>query len=157
MTLTELYEEFEDQLHGYAVRLTTDAQQADDLVQETFIRAMGHMPLLQVLKRYQRRAWLHKTLKNLFLDQVNVQRRQQALSRQMTKETPTIGYLPERLGEANPFDLLPEQYHDLFQKRYVLGMTSREIGQQLGIPATTVRSRLHLGLKQLRAQRAKLR
>ena len=56
-----------------------------------------------------------------------------------------------------PASLVPEQYRDLFEKRYRLGMNSREIAEALGIPAPTVRSRLHLGMKKLRSQMAKLR
>ncbi len=67
----------------------------------------------------------------------------------------------QSLDVSNPFDLIPEQYRDLFEKRYRLGMNSQEIAEALGIPAPTVRSRLHLGMKKLRSklrsQKSKLR
>ena len=59
--------------------------------------------------------------------------------------------------ESNPFDLVPEQYREIVEKRYVLGMTSREIGQELGLPAATIRSRLHLAMKALRRKKSRLR
>jgi RNA polymerase sigma-70 factor (ECF subfamily) len=157
MTLTDLYEEYEVPLRRYARRLTRDPHRADDLVQETFIRAMGHLDLLGLLEPYQRRAWLYRTLKNLFLDGESARHRQDALIEQMAQDIPVAGYLPQEVILPNPFDLVPAKYRDLVEKRYVLGMTSQEIGEELGIPAATVRSRLHLALKKLRLQAYKLR
>jgi RNA polymerase sigma-70 factor (ECF subfamily) len=157
MTLTDLYEEYETKLHRYARRLTRDSDRADDLVQETFIRAMGHLELLGLLKSYQRRAWLHRTLKNLFIDEQRSRQRQQDLIEQLAQETPLAGHLPPEVLSPNPFDLVPERYRELVEKRYVLGMTSREIAEELGVPAATVRSRLHLALKNLRLQKSRLR
>ena len=157
MTLTDLYEEYEVQLRRYARRLTRDPHRVDDLVQETFIRAMGHLELLDLLEPHQRRAWLYRTLRNLFLDDESARQRQEALIEQMAQDVPVAGYLPQEVISPNPFDLVPEKYRDLVEKRYVLGMTSQEIGEELGIPAATVRSRLYLALKKLRLQAYKLR
>ena len=65
MTFADLYEEYEEKLNGYALKLVRDPQTADDLVQETFIRVLGHLLLLEQLDPHQRRAWLYQTLKNL--------------------------------------------------------------------------------------------
>ncbi len=156
MTFTDIYEEYEAQLQRYALRLAQDSDRADDLVSETFIRAMGHLELLKLLKGYQRRAWLYRTLKNLFLDEQNARRRRATLVEQLTHETPVVGFLPQEIASPNPFDLVPERYRELFEKRYILGMTSQEIAADLGIPAATVRSRLHLVMKKLRLQKSKL-
>jgi RNA polymerase sigma-70 factor (ECF subfamily) len=157
MTLTDLYEEYETYLRSYAWRLGHDAHQVDDLVQETFIRAMGHLELLKLLKPYQRRAWLSRTLKNLFLDEQKARQRQEILVDPLTWENSAASYLPKEVMLPNPFDLVPEQYRDICKKRYILGMTSQEIAAELGIPAATVRSRLHLAMKALRSQKSKLK
>jgi RNA polymerase sigma-70 factor (ECF subfamily) len=157
MTLTDLYEEYELELRRYARRLARDPHRADDLVQEAFIRAMGHLDLLDLLEPYQRRAWLYRTLKNLFLDGESARQREEALIEQVAQDAPLAGYRPQEVIWPNPFDLVPEKYRDLVRKRYVLGMTSQEIANELGIPAATVRSRLHLALKKLRLQAYKLR
>jgi RNA polymerase sigma-70 factor (ECF subfamily) len=156
MELSELYEAYEMMLRRYALHLTHDQDRADDLVQETFIRAMGHLPLLGVLNRHQCRAWLYRTLKNLFLDELNARQRQENLAAQLAWQMPVAGDLPAEAGSPNPFDLVPEQYRDVVEKRYAQGMNSRKIAKELGIPDTTVRSRLHLALKKLRAQKSKL-
>jgi RNA polymerase sigma-70 factor (ECF subfamily) len=124
-------------------------------VQETFIRAMSHLALLDILKPHQRRAWLYRTLKNLFLDELNARQRQQNLARQLTWQMPAGDDLED--DSANPFELAPAQYRDLLEKRYVLGLNSQEIAAESGVPAATIRSRLHLALEKLRLQKAKLR
>ena len=157
MTLTDLYEEYETYLRSYALRLGHDAHQADDLVQETFIRAMGHLELLKLLKPHQRRAWLSRTLKNLFLDEQKARQRQEVLVDPLTWENSAASYLPMEIMLPNPFDLVPAQYRDICKKRYILGMTSQEIATELGLPAATVRSRLHRAMKALRSQKSRLK
>lgn len=157
MTLTDLYEEYELDLHRYARRLTRDPHRIDDLVQETFIRSMGHLDLLDLLEPYQRRAWLYRTLRNLFLDDESARQRQEALIEQMAQDASLAGHLSQEVIWPDPFDQVPEKYRDLVRKRYILGMTSEEIASELGVPAATVRSRLHLALKKLRLQEYKLR
>ena len=78
MTLEDLYQQYEAELRRYAARLTRDPDQADDLVQDTYLRVVKHLPLLELLEPYLRRAWLRRTLKNLFLDQESRRRRQEA-------------------------------------------------------------------------------
>ena len=154
MTLADLYDTFEGELHRHAVRLVRDWDQADDLVQETFIRAMAHLELLDQLNAYQRRAWLYRVLKNLFLDAQDTRRREQALIEQLTQEAQFASDPWMEIMSADLFERVPERYRELLRKRYLLGMTSEEIGHELGIPAATVRSRLHLAIKRLRANKS---
>ena len=51
-SIAQLYEEYEDALIRYALRLTHDRDWAEDLVQDTFVRAMGHLELLKMLKQH---------------------------------------------------------------------------------------------------------
>jgi RNA polymerase sigma-70 factor (ECF subfamily) len=155
--LTDLYDEYESMLYRYALGLARDRDRADDLVQETFIRAMGHLELLGLLKPHQRRAWLYRTLKNLFLDDLSARQRQENLATRLAWQTERSDHLPAEVMALNPFDLVPEQYREVVEKRYILGMNSQQIAQELGIPAATVRSRLHLAMKTLRLQKTKLR
>lgn len=157
MTLADLYDDYENKLHRFAMQLTRDALEADDLVQETFIRAMPHLELLKQLDEHQCRAWLSRTLKNLFLDNQQQVRRQEALVENLRQEMSLNDHAFSTDTDLNPFDFVPEQYREIVEKRYVLGMTSREIGQELGLPAATVRSRLHLAMQALRRKKSRLR
>ena len=155
MTIAELYETWEKKLNRYATRLTRDSHRAEDLVQETFIRAMGHLLLLEQLNDHQREAWLHQVLKNLFYDEERARQREQRLAEHFVQpdfidSNPLLEVLWQDI-----FDRIPDRYRDLLHKRYVLSMTSEEIACELGVPAATVRSRLHQALKALRANRAR--
>lgn len=155
MTIADIYETFEEELHRCAICLVRDADQADDLMQETFIRAMAHLELLDQLNPHQRRAWLYRVLKNLFLDAQSRRRREQALAEQLTQEAWFASHPGVEMGSPDLFQQIPERYRELLQKRYILSMTSEEIGQELGIPAATIRSRLHLAIKWLRANKSR--
>ena len=155
MTIADIYETFEEELHRYAICLSRDADQADDLVQEALIRGMAHLELLSQLNHHQRRAWLYRVLKNLFLDAQSRRQREHALAEQLTLEAQLASHPGTEMGAPDLFELLPERYRELLQKRYVLGMSSKEIGRELGVPAATVRSRLHLAIKWLRAKKAR--
>lgn len=156
MDLEDLYEEFKEGLQAYAFRLAREAQVAEDLVQETFIRALGHLALLEQLNLHQRRAWLCQTAKNLFLDRRAARLREEAAIAQLSLEMDTFvppiepGVMEELLSRV------PESFREVVEMRYGLGMTSQEIGEELGIPPATVRSRLHLAITRLRARKSKL-
>jgi len=156
LTVAELFEEYEEPLHRYATRLAGDTDRADDLVQETFVRAMGHLTLLGELNRYQRRAWLYRVLKNRFLDEQRARQREQALAQRLARRARIAQGPAQMLLSPDLFDQIPDRYREVLQRRYFLGMTSAEIGRELGIPAATVRSRLHLAIKWLRAHQSEL-
>ena len=154
LTLPGLYAQFASALCRYAVGLTRDPDRADDLVQETFIRAMSHLTLLSELQVPQQRAWLYRTLRNLFVDQARAYRRQEALVVHLIQQTEAIhNPLPLHIV-SEVFDVIPAHYRELLERRYLLGMTSQEIADELGIPAGTVRSRFRLIDKWLRKHRS---
>ncbi len=154
MTIEDLYDEFEGRLRRYAMTLARDSDAAADLVQETLIRASAHAALLERLNGYQRRAWLFRVLKNAFIDEQRSRKRQQSLVEQLGAQTEFVGEPPA--PSSGLLDHVPERDRELLEMRYVEGMTSREISEDLGIPAATVRSRLHLAIKRLRGKSSEL-
>lgn len=155
MTLDDLYASYEAPLQRYANSLAHDADRADDLVQETFIRSLGHLPLLEMLAAPQRRAWLKRTLKNLFIDEERSRQRQERLLQQLeVTETVSEQEVFAQVLTPNPLANVPDDVRELFEMRYTLGMNSTEIGEQLGIPPATVRSRLHFATEKLRMYRS---
>jgi RNA polymerase sigma-70 factor (ECF subfamily) len=156
LTVADLFEEFADPLHRYALRLARDADRADDLVQETLIRAMPHLLLLGQMHPYQRRAWMYRVLKNRFLDEERARKREQDLAQRVAQRSQLVQDPTLMVLSPDLFDQLPEHYGEVLQQHYLLGMTSEEIGHRLGIPAATVRSRLHLAIKWLRAHQTEL-
>ena len=153
MRFAELFEEFEDPLHRYAMSLVRNRDWADDLVQETFIRAWSHLPLLGVLSLPQRRAWLRRVLKNIFIDQYRRNVREHALLAALDYGPADNAVDPSlSLQVQELLGILPESLRGLWYRRYVKGMNAAEIARELGIPHGTVRSRLHAVRRRLRGQ-----
>lgn len=151
MTIDEIYAEFEGRLRGYAMTLTKDSFRADDLVQETFIRAMTNLHLLESLAHYQRRAWLRRTLKNLFTDEQRSRQRRENLVARLSAESEFVSHIPQSLIIQDLLGQLPKKDGELLYRRYILGMNSRQIGEEMGVPAATIRSRIHHAIKRIRA------
>ena len=156
MTLDQLYDEYESSLYRFAMRLTRDPDRADDLVQDTLVRAMGYLNLLGMLARPQCQAWLFRTLKNLFVDEERRQRQQEVLLQQIEHEMVYQESVSLDASPLDPFDEVPERFREIVEMHYRLGMNSQEIASILEIPAATVRSRLHLALKEMRRKQHRL-
>jgi RNA polymerase sigma-70 factor (ECF subfamily) len=152
LTLADLYDAYEDKMLRYAVILVGDPFWAEDLVQDTFMRAIAHLSLLSRLEPYQRLAWLRRVLKNRFIDQHRARQREQEMVQQIIQETEFADEDDIPLLTDELLEMAAEKDRELLTQRYIQGMTSQEIGVQLGIPAATVRSRLHLARKRLRAR-----
>jgi len=156
LTIADLFQTHEAGLRRYAHSLAHDADRADDLVQETLIRALANLGLLQGLNAPQRRAWLYRVLKNRFLDEERAGQRQQALMQQLAEqalreEVPTAATVAHAL-----LGQVPEQFREVLHRHHILGQTSEAIGRELGLPAATVRSRLYLARKWIRAHHTDL-
>lgn len=153
LEVRELYEEFEQDMLRFGTSISGSRDAAEDLVHETFIRAMAHLPLLGRLTRYQRRSWLFTTLKRIHLDAVAARQRREALNERLGRWNETAAEDAYQLDDLAVLDLVPPQHRALVVQRYVMGMSSHELGRRLGVPAATVRSRLHQATKQIRQQR----
>jgi RNA polymerase sigma-70 factor (ECF subfamily) len=150
LTVADLYSEYQAPLRRYARGLAQDASLADDLVQETFIQALAHLDLLDGLNPYQRRGWLYQVLKNRYFDELRTRRRRQVMFERLAQAElmeRTLAAAPQ--GYHLPADI-PKNHRAVLVRHYLYGMTSEEIGRELGIPPATARSRLRLALNWLR-------
>lgn len=155
-TWDELVREHADRVYRLAYRLSGDAQDAEDLTQETFIR------VFRSLSNYQPgtfEGWLHRITTNLFLDMVRRRSRIRMESLPDDYErVPSHGPGPEQVFHDARLDpdlqsaldeLAPE-----FRAAVVLcdieGLSYEEIGATLGVKLGTVRSRIHRGRQALR-------
>jgi RNA polymerase sigma-70 factor (ECF subfamily) len=136
-----------DALFGYAMMLTRDVTEAEDLVQETYLRAAraanrpdsNLKPWLFVIMR---NAWLnqirHKNSGPMFVDLEPNE------STADTQETPHVVYLRklEREQVRQAIESLPDAYREIIVLRDIEGFTYQEIATVLECPAGTVMSRL---------------
>jgi RNA polymerase sigma-70 factor (ECF subfamily) len=149
MELEELYGKFYKEIITYCTAMTKNRASAEDLVQETYLRAFTHWEDLDGLSRGQRRAWLYKTARNLFIDQA----RKQSRETPMEDEYFPLAAFEEDLSQAAVAQLiarLPEGERTVFTLRYFEGYNAKELGDMFDLPSATVRSRLASAKRRLR-------
>lgn len=138
-------------LRRLALSLVKDPQSADELVQETWIRAWRAAP-----DEGASRAWLGTVLRRLVSNQGRGDRRREARERLRAREealpsaTDLVqrAELQKRLTEA--VLALPGAEREAILLHYFEDCTSAEIARRQGLPASTVRARVRRGLAALR-------
>lgn len=145
----KLYGDYYEELTAFGSRMSGCRELAEDLAQETFVKALIHSDTLEELSPGKRRAWLYRTFKNLFFDwyRRSVLENEYVRSCQLQplESTGTQEVECELLLQS-----ISPQDRTLFQLRYCDGYTAKEISEMLGLPAGTVRSRLSRCRKQLK-------
>lgn len=138
--IEELYTDFYEPLLAWSSGLVRSRAAAEDLVQEAFLRAMGHQADLEDLSRTQRRAWLYQTVKHLAVDRF----RRQARETSAEEELALAGFEEDLTAVAvgQLVDRLPETERALFSLRTFAGYNATELGDLFDLPPSTVRSRL---------------
>ena len=146
--IEELYEKYHQELVKWCQGMTGSFQTAEELVQEAFLRAMYFEEVITTREESQRRSWLYRTVKNMYIDRIR------HLSHETIAEIlPEKQKEPEEMKEAEWKDLLdslPDIEGMLFSMRYLEGYNSRQIGEILSLPPGTVRSKLSSARKHLK-------
>ncbi|MBI2427796.1 MAG: sigma-70 family RNA polymerase sigma factor [Ignavibacteriales bacterium] len=152
-----------DVLYNYALRLTANADDASDLLQETFLKAYRFWDKFE--QGTNLRAWLFRIMKNTYIN----------LYRKEVKEPDKVDYaeiesyynnirdestddndLQQKIfGQlldddvSKALEALPEEFRTVVILCDIEGLAYEEIAEFLQIPVGTVRSRLHRGRKLL--------
>jgi RNA polymerase sigma-70 factor, ECF subfamily len=151
-----------DLVYRVARRLARDPVQAEDLAQETYLRALRARDGFD-LQQYGIRPWLLRILHNLYITQGQRNSRQPMRlddEQWESAEPATADELPlnpnsfegmdERLVQA--IDDLPEEYRSVLLLWAVEDLSYKEIADALDIPIGTVMSRLHRTRQRLAEQ-----
>ena len=154
---------YADSVYRLAYRLSGNVQDAEDLTQETFIR------VFRSLDRYRPgtfEGWLHRITTNLFLDQVR--HRSVVRMEALPEDTERVGsnsagpaaLMDDKLLHPDlqrALDTLSPDYRVAVVLCDIEGLRYEEIADLLGVKIGTVRSRIHRGRAQLRAQLGNVR
>lgn len=148
-----LYAEYGGPLLRYVTGLTGgDRQHAEDIVQETLVRAWRHPEVVQSSDRSPR-AWLFAVARNLAIDAY----RARVVRPQEVEELAEVAADDKRLDAAlTHFELLEAmqglgaQHRDVIVAVYYRGLSIDEAAALLGVPAGTIKSRCHYALRALR-------
>jgi RNA polymerase sigma-70 factor, ECF subfamily len=153
--LRALYAEHRPALIAYAERFTGDRGHAEDVVQETFLRAWRQLPGLLEDERPVR-PWLLQVTRRLLIDAARSARARPLLTEDDPSAHPFVdGGLDQLLDQtmlARAMQRLSQPHRQIVIETFFLGTPMHVTAARLGLPAGTVRSRLHYALNQLRRQ-----
>jgi len=150
-----------DLLYRLARRLTHDASRAEDLVQETFLRAFKARNTFR-LEQYGIKPWLVRIMHNLHFSRSDREKRQPKAWEDAALDAASAP------SEPSPFDLskfdamderlvhaledLPEEYKTVLLLWAVEEFSYKEIAHAVDVPIGTVMSRLHRARQRLSEQ-----
>jgi RNA polymerase sigma-70 factor, ECF subfamily len=154
--IRELYSDHAKALRGYVERFCPDRTSADDIVQETFIRAWRHLPQLSADDR-PIRPWLFRVARNLMIDANRAaQARPMTVPGEAAGEAGTDSGLEEEILDrqlvSDALQHLSSAHQTVLVETFYRGGTMATVARELGIPYGTARSRLHYALDAMRKQ-----
>jgi RNA polymerase sigma-70 factor (ECF subfamily) len=141
-------------LWRYAWRLTGDRARAEDVVQETLLRAWQHPRILN--NGQSPRGWLFTVARNMIVDEWRSARfRNEVMSPDGwdLPESPGPDEVTRALNRAlvsDAMEQLSTEHRAVVARSYYRGWTIAQIAADLGIAEGTVKSRLHYALRELR-------
>jgi RNA polymerase sigma-70 factor (ECF subfamily) len=148
-----LYREHAAPLWRYTVSLVRDPGRAEDIVQETLLRAWQRPAILDQSVN-SARAWLFTVARNLVVDEHRSARNR----RELRTDNPPEQSSPDRSEAVLDSWLVTEalatlspEHREVIVRSYYRGLSTHQIAAELNVPEGTVKSRMHYGMRGLRA------
>lgn len=148
-----------DSLKPYAISLTKDSDDANDLFQDTMVRALSNKDKYKIGTNIK--AWLYTIMRNIFINNYRKAKKFTKVANEDNSDayvykfkhtTSNAGWSNARMREVkNAMDRLPATFRQSFEM-YYMGYKYQEISSMLNEPLGTVKSRIHFARKQLVSQ-----
>jgi RNA polymerase sigma-70 factor (ECF subfamily) len=152
----ELLKRYASRLHHFALRLTRNAAEAEDIVQETFMRVWVHAADYDPKARAT--TWLHRIAHNLAVDRLRARGRLVELEEDAepvsASRSPAVLVDSKRQAEAlhRALDALPERQATAIVLVHLHGLSGKEAAEVMGIGAEAVESLLARGRRALKSE-----
>lgn len=150
--LGRLYELTHEAVYGYALSLLKDPHEAEDVAQDTFVRA--HLSAASYTSQGKPKAWLLRIARNLALMRMREAKRTVTLSPEdwMTEFADRPDFSSEDAETLSVLmDTLKPEEREIVTLHALIGMKHREIAQMLDLALPTVLSKYNRSIKKLAA------
>ena len=154
--LADLYDRYWADLVTYVNRMLNDPQQAEDVAQETMLRAWRHAADLRP-ERGSVRGWLYRVARNVMIDKIRHKRARPtevrdtaAVPHQSQAVADHAPEVVEAVFVARAIAQLQPAHRAVLNLVYYQDRSCAEAAVLLGVPVGTVKSRLHYALRHLR-------
>jgi len=160
----QLVDLYKDKIFHLAYRMTGSRQEAEDIVQETFMRVYANLDKYD--SRWKFSTWIFRIGNNLCIDRLRKRRPTWSLDAENPDADGGDGYAMLPTNDASPEDRmvlsemqknirdaiaqLPDKYRSVVVLRYLQDLSLNEIADILELPVSTVKTRLHRGRESLR-------
>jgi len=150
--IRELYAAHGGVLLAYVRSLGASHHDAEDVVQETMVRAWRNAHILDPATGTIR-GWLFTVARHILIDRLRVRSAaptdlEQSGAEPMVNDHQAL--IVERINVLNALALLSADHRTAVVEVYYRGRTVNSVAKSLGVPSGTIRSRLHYGLRKLR-------
>ncbi|MFS2187749.1 RNA polymerase sigma factor [Mucilaginibacter sp. Mucisp84] len=153
-----LYDMYSASLFGVISRIINDTTIAEDVLQETFVK-IWHSFSSYSTEKGRLFTWMVNIARNLAIDKTRSkdfknQNKNQDIENNVTfiDEQRNTVYKPELMGVKNLVQTLKPEQKLIIELVYFKGYTHVEAAEELGIPLGTVKTRLRMGIQELRKQ-----
>jgi RNA polymerase sigma-70 factor (ECF subfamily) len=152
---SELVLRHQRMVYSVARSMLGDPHMAEDIAQETFLHAYQALSSYRAQGRFQ--AWLRTIVTRLCLNYRRDTRREVAWDALSDHPSVMTDGPESRVGEwerqgtvRRAIETLPRDYRDVIVLRYMEDLSYDEIARHVGVPVSTIETRLHRAKKQLR-------
>ncbi|MEM1319492.1 MAG: sigma-70 family RNA polymerase sigma factor [Bacteroidota bacterium] len=148
-----IYDHYADTLYGVLLRMLKEESAARDVLQESLIKIWQKGQHYDPAKA-KLFTWMLSICRNTAIDRLRVRQKKQ--SREIQIEDSTVydksenAIRPEHLDVADQVAKLEPKYQEVIRALFFKGMTQQEASEALDIPLGTVKTRLKIGLRELK-------
>lgn len=148
-TVEHLWRAFADPLRGFLRSRTRSAADADDLLQEVFVRIQKRLPSLHDSSKIQ--GWVYRIARNVVVDHYRARRELQPIDFEIEED----GLEGEAAVDLRPslrrfIAELPPRYREPLVRHEFQGQSIQEVAKEMGLSVTATKSRVQRARAMLR-------
>ncbi len=160
----ELVDLYKDKIFHLAYRMLGNKQEAEDVMQDTFLRVYKNLDKYDANQKFS--TWIYRIATNLCIDRLRKRKWNFSLDAEISDAEGLDWYSMLQSEEPGPekqillsetqrqirsaIGALPEKYRSVVVLRYLQDLSLQEISEVLGMPVTTIKTRVHRGREFLR-------